>query len=286
MKEEEVDVQVGFSVFNLQTNRRIYTDFAKQHARDKTYIAELEKLLSNHGIEIPPDIVPEHTVVKRNLNDRIMLDGSLNSLTKSITSIAGHNNMHEIYVQYRNLSFWNMAPERKIPTVGSTIKGIFLGSGPKRRVDILKDLSGRILPKTMTLLMGPPGCGELSSLLICVYNLFAYIKCRSVIAAGKTTFLKALACQLNVGKGHLEGEILYNGDPVDCGKYLVGKITSYVDERDQHAPTLTVRETLEFAWRMTSGGHHSYGVARDAKSAEILDRGDAQLTKVMHNDHC
>jgi ABC-type multidrug transport system ATPase subunit len=100
--------------------------------------------------------------------------------------------------------------------------------------------------------------------------------------AGKTTFLKALSCQLNKSAGHLEGQILYNGDSVDSGKYLVGKITSYVDERDQHAPTLTVRETMEFAWRCTTGGHHSYNVARDEKSAEVLNRGDATLIKVLN----
>jgi ABC-type multidrug transport system ATPase subunit len=103
---------------------------------------------------------------------------------------------------------------------------------------------------------------------------------RLICCAGKTTFLKALSCQLNKGSGQLDGEILYNGDSVDCGKYLVGKITSYVDERDQHAPTLTVRETLEFAWRSTTAGHHSYNVARDSTSAEVLDRGDAALVKV------
>lgn len=93
-----------------------------------------------------------------------------------------------------------------------------------------------------------------------------------------------MSCQLNKSAGHLEGEILYNGDPVDSGKYLVGKITSYVDERDQHAATLTVRETLEFAWKCTTGGHHSYNVARDAKSAEILDRADEKMVKVLYTD--
>jgi hypothetical protein len=93
-----------------------------------------------------------------------MPDGSLNSLMKSVTSIKEHNQMHEIYVQYRNLTFWNMVANRKIPTVGSTIRNIVFGSGPKRRVDIIKDLTGRILPKTMTLLMGPPGCGESDNL--------------------------------------------------------------------------------------------------------------------------
>jgi ABC-type multidrug transport system ATPase subunit len=72
---------------------------------------------------------------------------------------------------------------------------------------------------------------------------------------------------------------------VDSGKYLVGKITSYVDERDHHAPTLTVRETLEFAWRCTTGGHHSYNVARDSTSAEVLDRADLNLVKVQEVLH-
>lgn len=85
---------------------------------------------------------------------------------------------------------------------------------------------------------------------------------------------------MNVGSAHLEGEILYNGDSVDCGKYLLSKIANYVDEKELHAGTLTVRETLEFAWKMTTKGHHSYGVAKDAAAAEILDRENATMTKV------
>ena len=108
-----------------------------------------------------------------------------------------------------------------------------------------------------------------------LFNTSAYNGC-----AGKTTFLKALACQLVVGSAHLEGDILYNGDSVDSGKYIVGKVASYVDEKEQHAGTLTVRETLEFAWKMTSGGHHSYNVAKDEKSAAVLDRDDEAMVKV------
>ena len=73
---------------------------------------------------------------------------------------------------------------------------------------------------------------------------------------------------------------MYNGDAIDCGKYLVGKLATYADEKEQHAGTLTVRETLDFAWTMTSGGHHSYGVARDEQSAAVLDQDDAHRVKV------
>ena len=98
---------------------------------------------------------------------------------------------------------------------------------------------------------------------------------------GKTTLLKALAGQLNVGSGHLDGDILYNGDSIDCGKYLVGKVATYADEKEQHAGTLTVRETMEFAWNMTTCGRHSYGVAKDAASAEILDKDNKANVKVQ-----
>lgn len=86
--------------------------------------------------------------------------------------------------------------------------------------------------------------------------------------------------QLNVGNAHLDGEISYNGDNVNSGKYLVGKLAAYIDEKEQHAATLTVRETLEFAWRITTGGHHSYGNAKDEKAAEILNKDDVSLTRV------
>ena len=102
----------------------------------------------------------------------------------------------------------------------------------------------------------------------------------SFIFVGKTTFLKCLAGQLAVGSAHLEGEILYNGDSIDAGKYLVNKLASYSDEKDQHAGTLTVRETLEFAWKMTTGGHHSYGLAKDAESAVILNQENEHLAQV------
>jgi ABC-type multidrug transport system ATPase subunit len=78
----------------------------------------------------------------------------------------------------------------------------------------------------------------------------------------------------------LEGDILYNGDAIDSGKYLIGKVATYADEKEEHAPTLTVKETLEFAWKMTTGGHHSYAVAKDAESAAILDEADEELVLV------
>jgi hypothetical protein len=154
---------VGFSLFNMQTNRRILQELTLGREKDFAYIAELEKIIREAGLELPEHITSTprtRTNAARSLGDRIMQDGSLMALEKSIASLGGHNKMHEVCVQYRDLTFWNMVPPRTIPTVGSAVKKLFFGSGPKNRVNIIKGLTGRILPKRMTLLMGPPGCGK------------------------------------------------------------------------------------------------------------------------------
>ncbi len=79
---------------------------------------------------------------------------------------------------------------------------------------------------------------------------------------------------------------MYNGDSTKSEKYLVGKVAAYADEKEQHAPTLTVKETLEFAWKMTTGGHHSYSIAKDAQAAEMMDKSDHELVLVSDVTIC
>ena len=154
--------KTSFNTLSAKFYRHIYQEFNNHNTdseKTDSGIGELEKMPQDNGIEMP-SVFPPPVLDSCEYEDRMMRDGTLNSLMKSITSVKDHNQMHEVYVQYRNLSFWNVVPERTILTVGSTLHRCFLGSGPKKRVDILKDLNGRILPKTMTLLMGPPGCGK------------------------------------------------------------------------------------------------------------------------------
>ncbi len=96
----------------------------------------------------------------------LMEDGGIESLEKSSKGISHHVHRHEIAVQYRNLTFWNEMSKLTIDTVGSTIKAIFLGGEKKHRVNIINDLTGRILPKRMTLVMGPPGCGKSTFIVV------------------------------------------------------------------------------------------------------------------------
>jgi len=163
---KEDDVPSGFSVFNVKANRRVYKEFIDQHERDRGYILELEKLLKENNVPIPPEL---HDIKKRMQHrkvspegraDGLMKDGSLASLVRSVEKVTNLTRRYEINVQFRNLTFWSNVPKKAIPTVGSTIKEMFFGSGKKHRVDIIHELTGRILPRTMTLVMGPPGCGE------------------------------------------------------------------------------------------------------------------------------
>lgn len=68
-----------------------------------------------------------------------------------------HIHVHPVSIVYQNVNFFTMVPEKTISTVGSTVKSIFCGSGPKHRVDIVKNISGRIRRTKLTLVMGPPG---------------------------------------------------------------------------------------------------------------------------------
>lgn len=68
--------------------------------------------------------------------------------------------MH-VTVKFKGVNLYNYAAEPTIPSVGGALLGLAgLGGGEKRRVDILKDVSGRLAPFKMTLLLGPPGSGR------------------------------------------------------------------------------------------------------------------------------
>ena len=163
--EDNLDSNSKMSVFNVKANRKVQREFIAQHERDKAYITELENLLNEKGVEIPEAIHEMKSSLERRkatvqMVGSLMADGSLEALAKSVDLIHQHTNRHEIQVQYRKLTFWSDIAKASIPTVGSTFKNIFVGGGKKERVNIINDLTGRILPKRMTLVMGPPGCGK------------------------------------------------------------------------------------------------------------------------------
>ena len=245
----------NFKAFSASAAELLQKNFISQHELDKKYIEKLEKLLAEHHIAIPSD----DDKLKDGLVHRggtalptieALKDTSVSTISAVLAELKKHSTPFQVQVEYRNFSYWNMIPKKEIETVGNMLKSILFGGGPKHKFHVLKDLSGRFSSQKLTLLMGPP-------------------------SSGKTSFLKALAGQLVVGSSHLDGEILYNGVDLraSADKFLIGKLASYVDEKEEHAATLTVKEVCEFAFRMTSGGHHYYQIATDPSDKEFFNQG-------------
>jgi hypothetical protein len=171
--DNESSTPQTFSIFNAKANKKLHKEFINQQEHYRKYVADLEKFIHESGLELPEFV---HEFKKEAANgglikgrDRVvsglMEDGSLAALTKAVEKHDHHVHRYAIHVQYRNMTFWNMIPEKTIPTVGSVLLNMVGVGGKKRRVDVVKDLTGRILPKRMTLVMGPPGCGESSAIM-------------------------------------------------------------------------------------------------------------------------
>ncbi|KAL7247866.1 hypothetical protein ACSBR2_002720 [Camellia fascicularis] len=111
-------------------------------------------------------------------------------------------------------------------TIESVLGLIWLAPSKKRKIQILKDVSGIIKPSRMTLLLGPPG-------------------------AGKTTLLLALAGKLDQDL-RVSGKITYCGH--ELNEFVPQRTCAYVSQHDLHHGEMTVRETLDFSARCLGVG--------------------------------
>ncbi|GAV89910.1 ABC_tran domain-containing protein/ABC2_membrane domain-containing protein/PDR_assoc domain-containing protein [Cephalotus follicularis] len=114
-------------------------------------------------------------------------------------------------------------------------------SQPKRySLTILKDVSGVVKPRRMTLLLGPPG-------------------------SGKSTLLLALAGKLDKSLKK-SGNITYNGQELD--EFCVQRTSAYISQTDNHIGELTVRETFDFAARCQGASEGFAGYMNDLTRLE------------------
>ncbi|XP_019059159.1 PREDICTED: ABC transporter G family member 39-like isoform X2 [Tarenaya hassleriana] len=111
-------------------------------------------------------------------------------------------------------------------TLESVLGFLRLVPSKRRKIQILKDISGIVKPSRMTLLLGPP-------------------------ASGKTTLLLALA-------GKLDGSLKMSGRITYCGhefhEFVPRRTCAYISQHDLHFGEMTVRETLDFSGRCLGVG--------------------------------
>ncbi|KAK1940057.1 ABC transporter G family member 29 [Phytophthora citrophthora] len=149
----------------------------------------------------------------------------------------------------------------ELPTLTNELMKSVRGMGAKKhtvRKQILKNVSGVFKPGTITLVLGQPG-------------------------SGKSSLMKLLSGRFPNDKNiNLEGEVTYNGAPANELLRRLPQFVSYVTQRDKHYPSLTVKETLEFAHACCGGGfserdaqHFAGGTAEENKAA--LDAATAMF---------
>ncbi|XP_074275947.1 pleiotropic drug resistance protein 1-like [Silene latifolia] len=142
-----------------------------------------------------------------------------------------------IEVRYENL---NVEAEvfvgsRALPTfinfITNMVEGVLnsfhLLPNRKKHLSILRNLSGIIKPKRMTLLLGPP-------------------------SSGKTTLLLTLAGKLDKDL-EVTGKVTYNGH--NMNEFVPQRTAAYISQHDVHMAELTVRETLAFSARFQGVGY-------------------------------
>ncbi|GAB9473803.1 hypothetical protein Gpo141_00010950 [Globisporangium polare] len=116
----------------------------------------------------------------------------------------------------------------ELPTLANTVKKAFTMCSLKKHVErknILNQISGVFKPGTITLVLGQPG-------------------------SGKSSLMKILSGRFPLDKNVVvEGNITFNGKPQKDFKDRLPQFVSYVNQRDKHFPTLSVRETLDYAHR-------------------------------------
>ncbi|CAI9097793.1 OLC1v1034285C1 [Oldenlandia corymbosa var. corymbosa] len=136
----------------------------------------------------------------------------------------------------------------------SALRAIHLVPSKKKKVTILKDVSGIVKPSRMTLLLGPPG-------------------------SGKSTLLLALA-------GKLEDDLKTSGKVTYCGHemndFIPQRTCAYVSQHDLHHGEMTVRETLDFSGRcLGTGARHDMLAELSRREKEGGIKPDPEIDAFM-----
>ncbi|MED6120622.1 transcription factor [Stylosanthes scabra] len=140
----------------------------------------------------------------------------------------------EVRFEHLNVEAEARVGSRALPTfmnfainlVESALNFLHILPSEKKQVTILKNVSGIIKPRRMTLLLGPP-------------------------SSGKTTLLLALAGKLDQSL-KVSGRVTYNGH--EMNEFVPERTAAYISQYDCHIGEMTVRETLTFSARCQGVG--------------------------------
>lgn len=117
-----------------------------------------------------PDTLPDQAMVPevailpiKEENKRLLQDGTISELEAHLEKSQAWNRDTDIPVEFHDLTLAaRISNERIISTAGTMLWSmLFFWMSPKKKdIDILSHLTGRILPRKLTLVIGPPGSGK------------------------------------------------------------------------------------------------------------------------------
>ncbi|KAI5069896.1 hypothetical protein GOP47_0014239 [Adiantum capillus-veneris] len=208
---------------------------------DKLRYADKQLLLER----VLQDIERDNTIFLHKLRERI------NNVGINLPSI-------EVQFESLNVEADVQVGSRALPTLANftidLIEGLFsfILKPKRRKLHILKYLSGIIRPSRLTLLLGPP-------------------------SSEKTTLLLALAGKLSP---HLKvsGKVTYNGH--EMTEFVPRRTSAYISQHDTHYGMMTVRETLDLGGQCQGvGSRHDMLVelSRREKAAGIKPDPDIDV---------
>ncbi|KAK4252850.1 hypothetical protein QN277_010993 [Acacia crassicarpa] len=197
-------------------------------------------LTASHGVANEVDISDLGFQEKKKLLDRLIKDTEednekfLLKLRERIDRVGIDIPTIEVRYEHLNIEAEAHVGGRALPTFINFVTNIaenFLSSlhilsSRKRHVTILKDVSGIVKPRRMTLLLGPP-------------------------SSGKTTLLLALSGKLDPSL-KTSGRVTYNGH--EMKEFVPQRTAAYISQHDVHIGEMTVRETLAFSARFQGVG--------------------------------
>ncbi|CAM6092842.1 unnamed protein product [Calypogeia fissa] len=161
--------------------------------------------------------------------DKLLKDGLLQFLLKLNKFLPP---LPPQVIKFKDISYYTMVlpAQEGYETVGSMVLRCLMpclaAKKTPTKFSILEDCTGYLMPGTLTLVCGPPGCGKSS--------LHKAIAGRLLL--NKTTFLNS--------------KVTYNGKGLD--EIQPRRVAAFIGQTDRHLPALTVRETVEFAYKCAS----------------------------------
>ncbi|KAF7843300.1 pleiotropic drug resistance protein 1-like [Senna tora] len=259
----------GAEIFSRSTREEDDEEALKWAALEKlpTYNRLKKGLLTtSHGVANEIDVTDLGFQDKKKLLDRLVKvaeednEKFLLKLRDRIDRVGLDIPTIEVRYEHLNIEAEAYVGSRALPTfvnsatnvIENLLSSLHILPSRKRHVTILKDVSGIIKPRRMTLLLGPP-------------------------SSGKTTLLLAMSGKLDPSL-KVTGRVTYNGH--DMKEFVPQRTAAYISQHDVHVGEMTVRETLAFSARCQGVGSRYdmlTELARREKAANIKPDPDIDV---------